>query len=99
MNQMTQPALRSAAARVTGSVVKALLESDAKKASAFLSEKLVVSACRRFRASGRNTRDDFVLKIGAPNYLERGFLRACRAAGERLPVRKVQLKFWPKSGR
>lgn len=96
MNQMTQPALRSAAAHATNSVIKALLENDVKKASVFLSEKLVVSACRRFRASRRATRDDFVIKVGAPNYLERIFIANCSAAGVRLPVRKVQFRPWPK---
>jgi hypothetical protein len=96
MNQMTQPALRSAAAQATSSVIKALLHSDAKKASVYLSEKLVVSACRRFKADRRSTREDYVLKIGTPNYRERAFLRTCRAAGQPLPVRRVQLQAWPR---
>lgn len=75
--------------------VSALLKADAKKATVYLSSRSVVSVCRRFRASRRNSRDDFVLKIGAPNYLERKFLKACKKAGEPVPVRKVQLRAWP----
>lgn len=71
------------------------LSADARKATVYVDEKTVVSVCRRFRFSRRNTRDDFVLKIGAPNYEERDFIRRCKRAGEPLPVRKVQLKFWP----
>ena len=76
--------------------VSALLGSDAKKATVFLSHNEVVSVCRRFKYSKRNRRNDYVLKIGAPNYLERIFLANCSAAGEPLPVRKVQLKAWPR---
>lgn len=71
------------------------LSADARKATVYVDEKTVVSVCRRFRFSRRNTHDDFVLKIGAPNYEERDFIRRCKRAGEPLPVRKVQLKFWP----
>jgi hypothetical protein len=72
------------------------LTPDAKKATVYLAEKLVVSVCRRFKFSRRNTRDDFVLKIGAPNFEQRMFIKRCKKAGEPLPVRKVQLQFWPK---
>ena len=76
--------------------IAALLGSDAKKATVYLSPREVVSVCRRFKPSRRSSRDDFVLKIGAPNYIEREFLRCCKAAGEPVPVRKVQLRMWPK---
>jgi len=75
--------------------VKALLESDAKRAVYYIEPKKVVSVCRRFKASKRATRDDFVLKIGKPNYLERLFVKDCVKAGEPFPVKKVQLQPWP----
>lgn len=77
--------------------VSALLASDAKKATVYLTPKLVVSVCRRFKPSRRNRHNDFVLKIGVPNYLERKFLKACAVAGEPLPVKRVQLRPWPVS--
>ena len=73
----------------------AALAPNVKKATVYLSEKVVVSVCRRFKYSKRNRRDDFVMKIGAPNYLERNFIKRCKKAGEPLPVKKVQIKFWP----
>ena len=76
--------------------VAALQANGAKKATVYLSSKLVVSACRRFRPSRRARQEDFVLKLGAPNYLERKFLKACLAAGEPLPVKRVQLRDWPR---
>lgn len=77
--------------------IYALTASDAKKATMFLSERLVVSVCRRFKHDKRSRSRDWVLKIGAPNFAERAFLRACKAADEPLPVRRVQLRAWPKS--
>ena len=68
---------------------------DVKKTTVYLDEKTVVSVCRRFKYTVRSTSRDFVLKIGRPNYLETIFIKKCKKAGEPLPVRKVQLKFWP----
>ena len=68
-----------------------------KKATVYLSPTLVVSVCRRFKLTARATRQDFVLKIGRPNYLEVRFIAACKKAGEPFPVKKVQLKPWPKT--
>jgi hypothetical protein len=83
------------AAQAVQKVVSALLANGSKKATLYLDSKTVVSACRRFKRPTRYNYEDFVLKIGRPNYLERQFLRTCKAAGEPLPVRKVQLKPWP----
>ena len=73
----------------------AALAPNVRKATVYLDEKNVVSICRRFKFSKRNMRDDFVVKIGRPNFEEREFIRRCKKAGEPLPVKKVQLKFWP----
>lgn len=72
------------------------LAPDVKKATVYLDEKLVVSVCRRHKPKSRDRMADFVLKIGAPNFEQREFIKRCKRAGEPLPVRKVQLKFWPK---
>jgi len=37
-----------------------------------------------------------VLTIGRPNYAEREFIKLCKKAGEPFPVKKMQLKFYPK---
>lgn len=69
---------------------------DVRKTTVYISDHLVVSICRRFKFSKRSLMTDFVLKIGRPNYAQREFIARCKKAGERLPVRKVQLAFWPK---
>lgn len=71
------------------------LAPDVKKATVFISPKLVVSLCRRHKYSKRNTREDIVCKIGVPNYLERRFIAQCKKAGVPLPLNRPQLKLWP----
>lgn len=82
-------------------VIQALLDSGARSATKYVSARQVVRATRRlYRADGRQIRKrgptEIVLHIGAPNYLERDFIKACRKSGEPLPVLNVQLKFPPK---
>lgn len=76
--------------------VETLLESEAKRATVYLDAKTVVSAARRHRPHKQARTTEILLKLGQPNYAEREFIAACKKAGEPLPVKKVQLKFWPK---
>jgi hypothetical protein len=82
-----------------GAAVKKALEtlllSDAKKATVYVSEDMVVSVCRRFKPDGQARSVDFVLKMGKPNYMERAFLAACKQAAEPIPLHKAQLRQWP----
>lgn len=61
----------------------------------YVDPKTVVRATRRHKPDRRNSRTEFVLTIGAPNYLERKFVKLCVKAGEPFPVKKVQYKFYP----
>ena len=79
------------------STIEALLESGAKSAVKFLSEDTVVKATlpHKIRRNGRG--HSMIVTFGKPNYAEREFIKACKRAGEPLPVRKIQLKFWPEA--
>ena len=68
-----------------------------RKATVYISPKLVVSVCWRHKTHThkRSTRQEYVVKIGAPNYREVAFIAACKKAGEPFPVKKVQLQHWP----
>jgi len=81
-------------------VVAALLKTGARRATKYWSPKDVVSACRPCYNGKvddkRDKRATVVLKLGAPNFEERGFIKLCRKAGEPFPVKKIQLKFPPK---
>jgi hypothetical protein len=73
-----------------------LLESGAKKASVYESENLVVTATWQQKPRRGETSSTFLVTIGKPNYAGRQFIKACKKAGDPLPVKKVQLKFYPK---
>ena len=77
--------------------VDVLMRSGARRATAYLRPTAVISACRpcyRGRvANGRDTRATIVVKLGAPNFQERAFIKHCVKAGEPFPVKKIQLKY------
>lgn len=83
---------RNAVTRVVAALIANI---QARMATQFLSPTLVVRATRRGKHSARDKRHEFVLTLGQPNYRERDFIRACKRAGEPLPVKKIQLKYPP----
>ena len=81
--------------KLIATVCGALLNSTAKTATKYVSEKLVVKATWRHKPRANNTREEMVVTIGAPNYLDVRFIAACKKAGEPFPVKKVQLRAYP----
>ena len=81
--------------KVFAVVLGALIASDAKTSTKFLSPKLVVKATWHNKPSNRNRLESAVVTFGAPGFKEQKFIAACVAAGEPFPVRKVQLRAWP----
>jgi len=80
-----------------GRVVACLVHTvDCKTATIFLSPKLIVRATWRHKPSLRNLREEMVVTYGAPNYLEQAFIVTAKKAGEPFPIKKVQLRPWPK---
>ncbi len=79
-------------------VFKSTMGWGAKKATFYVSKNLVVRATRRHAPDGRSKRVEMVLTYGAPNFVERRFIRLAGKAGEKLPT-KVQVKWWPKKSR
>ena len=77
------------------SVVNYLIGLGAYRATKYISPTVVVSAVRRYarkRIDRRAKHVDVVLKIGAPNYEQREFIKKCKKAGETFPVKKIQIK-------
>jgi hypothetical protein len=75
--------------------VDAILGSDARKATVYLDENTIVRATRQRRPDARSKSQSYILTLGKPAFADRRFIRLCKQAGGPLPVRKVQLKFWP----
>lgn len=85
----------SAVPAAAAACVQALEGTKARKATMFLNEKMVVKLSRRHRPDRRNSRAEFVLTVGTPNYAELEFIKRCKRAGEPFPVRKVRLRLYP----
>jgi hypothetical protein len=92
MNQLYDP-------REISDVVDTLLGSNARTATKYISEKLTIRASLKSfggKLPPKNCRSlDIALTIGAPNYEAREFIKMCKKAGEKFPIKKIQLKFFP----
>ena len=75
-------------------VVVHAIELGARRATVYLSPKLVVNCTPRFQATKSQRSVELVVKIGKPNFRERAFIKSCLKASEPFPVKKVQLKFY-----
>lgn len=82
------------------SVIETLLRTDARQSTKYLSDKDVIRASRVVYTNRKNGKKSFnvykneiVLTMGKPNFAEREFIKKCKKAGEKFPVRKIQLKF------
>lgn len=84
---------RKALAQVTEIL---LSEPEVRKATVYFDDQTVIRATARGKLDARARSTTIVLTVGKPNFVERRFIRLCHKAGEPLPVKKVQLKFWPK---
>ena len=77
-------------------VVSALIASDCKTAIQYIDAKTVVKATWHNKPSGRNRSESLVLSFGAPGFREAAFIKSCIKAGEPFPVKKIQLRAYPK---
>lgn len=76
--------------RQVGRVVASLVASDARRATKYMSEKLVVRATRpRFKRSNDARGSQIVLTIGRPNYNEQKFVKWCCKAKEPFPIKSI----------
>ncbi len=79
-----------------GDVVSCLLAvPHVRRATCYVATNFTVKATRQRKADGRNRSATMLVTVGAPNFVERRFIRLATEAGELFPVKKIQLKFWP----
>ena len=89
---MNAPLVRIAAALL----IQKAIASDARRATKYISDKLVIRATRRqYKGTPSKGNIEITLTIGKPNFLERKFIKACKKAGERFPVKNTQMKWFP----
>jgi hypothetical protein len=75
-------------------VVEAVVNCGTRKATYFISPKLVVKASAMHKQDRRNSRETVVLTIGKPNYEERAFVAKCKKNGTKLPL--LRMTEWKK---
>lgn len=73
-----------------------LADMTVKSVVVYLHPHRRVKLTRVRKPDRRSFSETVILTVGSPNYSERRFVRLCVKAGEKFPVRKVQLKFFPK---
>ena len=75
-------------------LIKVLIDMEAVKATLYNSPKEIVRVVRKtYHGKILKGNVEIILTIGKPNFIEREFIKLCKQAGERFPIKKVQLKF------
>lgn len=72
-----------------------LFNPNVRQAVSVRNPNLTVKVTRQRKPDRRTRSETFIVTIGKPAYREREFIKLCQRAGERFPVSKVQLKFYP----
>ena len=70
-----------------------------RSASKIVSKTMVIRVTRRLKPHKKNSRDEFAVTIGSPNYKALKFIKLCVRAKEPFPVIKIQFEFYPKKKR
>lgn len=84
------------AERRTGECVSAVLGTkNLRRATAYISPKLVIKASAQRRYRGNEAFVTVLVTVGRPNFAERRFIKVCQRAGMCFPLKQLQLKFWP----
>lgn len=79
--------------KIFGDLAEVILEGGAKQATKYLDEKTVVTATFKGKRHRNAPKSEIVFKVGRPNYRERQFIKTCKKAKVKFPIRKLQLKF------
>ena len=81
---------------VLGELLSAMADREVRTATAYRSPTFTMRLSRVHRATGRSRSRTFCLTTGQPNFEARIFIKKAIKAHEPFPVKKIQLKFWPK---
>ena len=73
-----------------------VMGSNVRRATAYISPKLTMKATAQRKQDGRDKSVTVLVTVGAPNFVERRFIKVCQKAGMAFPLRQIQWKHWPK---
>lgn len=79
--------------KLFGELAEVILEGGAKVAVKYLSDRSIVRATYRGKRYKGVRTHEILFTVGSPNYLERKFIKDCKKANIKFPIRKIQLKF------
>jgi hypothetical protein len=79
-------------------IITAVIEEKAHRGTVYIAPNLLIRVTRKLAQGKIPSRGpyEFVVSLCQPNYIERKFVKACQKAGEKFPIKKIQLKFPPK---
>jgi hypothetical protein len=79
--------------KFVGETVNFLVDTSSRKATKYVSDKLVINATRRtYQGKILKGNIEVVLKIGKPNYQERQFIKLLKKSKEPFPVKNIVTK-------
>ncbi len=67
-----------------------------RRVTHYLEPRKTLKITRQRRGTKRDRSATFLVTVGRPNWRETKFIKLCKKAGERFPLRKPQLTFWPR---
>lgn len=81
-------------ARATGEAIALLAANFAyHSATVIVSPTLVIRVTHQGKVrGGRSTRVTYLVTVGVPNYRTRAYIKLCRQAKQRFPLRKIWLQ-------
>lgn len=74
-------------------VVNAVWSGMARQAIKYVNEKFTIKATYHGKFDLRSRNDVIVVTLGTPNFKERRFIKLCKKAKEKFPIRKLQCVF------
>lgn len=77
-------------------VTGALASKHVRKAIRILSPKFTVTATRRHKPDGRNSRNEVIVTVGSPNWEMRKVIKILQKAKEPFPVKRTLFKLYSK---
>jgi len=78
---------------IYGQLAEIIVNGGAKRATKYLSPRLVVKATRIGKKDLRDSQQHFIVTVGRPNYAEHQFIKNCKIVNEQFPVKKIQVKW------
>lgn len=82
--------------QIAETISSVLVVPNVRRATSYLAEDFTVKATAQRKIGKRDRSATLLVTVGAPNFLERRFIRGCKKHGMAFPLQQITLKFWEK---